>query len=157
MRWTWRVVYYPHAALGTDRSPPFTLGPAPEETATLDIAYPEHLSRGLVLVKWWLLAIPQYLIVAIFQGGWGLGHGWGVGGWWWGGGWWGWDGEGWVGWFGGGVVGILVLIAAVVLLVGGSYPKSLHEVVVGLNRWTYRVVAYAGLMRDEYPPFRLSP
>jgi hypothetical protein len=61
------------------------------------------------------------------------------------------------GWFGGGVVGLLVLIAAVVLLVSGSYPKPLYEVVVGLNRWTYRVIAYAGLMRDEYPPFRLSP
>ena len=33
------------------------------------LAYPERLSRGLVLVKWWLLAIPHYLIVGFFVGG----------------------------------------------------------------------------------------
>ena len=35
--------------------------------ATLDVDYPERLSRGLVLVKWWLLAIPQYLIVGVLR------------------------------------------------------------------------------------------
>ena len=30
---------------------------------------PEPLSRGLVLVKWWLLALPHYLVVAVFAGG----------------------------------------------------------------------------------------
>src|SRR3954470_12136637 len=69
MRWTWRVNYYAYSALGTDQYPPFTLAEVPEYPATLHVPYPEHLSRGLVLVKWWLLAIPHYLIVGVFAGG----------------------------------------------------------------------------------------
>src|SRR5215207_9434602 len=67
--WTWRVSYYGYSALGTDRYPPFTLADVPDYPARLDIAYPEHLSRGLVLVKSWLLALPHYLIVGFFIGG----------------------------------------------------------------------------------------
>ena len=76
VRWAWRVAFYSYAALGTDRYPPFTLGPVPDYPATVDVQYPEQLSRGLVLVKWWLLAIPHYLLLGVFLGGgWAAGRG----------------------------------------------------------------------------------
>lgn len=143
LRWTWRVEFYSYSALGTDRYPPFTLDAVPDYPATLEIDYPERLSRGLVLVKWWLLAIPHYLVVAAFTGGWGLHY---------------WGGRSEVGnlWGGPGLIGLLVLIAAVVLLFADRYPAGIFSFVMGMNRWTYRVIAYAALMRDEYPPFRLD-
>jgi Domain of unknown function (DUF4389) len=149
LRWSWRVAFYASSAIATDRYPPFTLERT-DYPATLEVDYPERLSRGLVLVKWWLLAIPQYIIVAIFGSGlWGF-SGW-LGGWDnWGSGW------GWGNW-GGGLIGLLVLIAGVVLLFTGRYPRDLFRLIMGFNRWCYRVLAYAALMRDEYPPFRLDP
>ena len=55
-----------------------------------------------------------------------------------------------------GLVTILILIAAVIVLFTGRYPQSIFDFVMGCNRWAYRVLAYAALMRDEYPPFRLD-
>ena len=146
VRWSWRVAFYAYSALGTDRYPPFSLAPA-DYPATFDVAYPERLSRGLVLVKWWLLAIPHYIVVGIF--GAGL---------WWSGAWIGQGGYGEWGWggYGGGLIGLLVLFAAVALLFTARYPRGIFRLVMGLNRWSYRVLAYAALMRDEYPPFRLD-
>ena len=53
------------------------------------------------------------------------------------------------------MVFILAIIAAVVLLFTGKYPEDIFKLVVGMNRWTYRVTAYVTLMTDEYPPFCL--
>lgn len=141
LRWTWRVTYYGYNALGTDRYPPFSLGHHPDYPATFEIDYPEHLSRGLVLIKWWLLAIPQYLVLGFLTGGafaatrgaWGS-----------------------VSVPFGGLIGLLAMFAALALLFTGQYPKGIHDFVMGMNRWVYRVVPYVALMRDEYPPFRLD-
>ena len=142
LRWWWRVSYYSYGALATDRYPPFTLAEDPTYPAHLEIDYPEQLSRGLALVKWWLLAIPHYLIVGVLVGG-GATVAWQAG-----------DDARWV--FGGGLVGLLAIIAAVVVAVTGAYPRPLYDLLLGLNRWVLRVAAYAGLMTDEYPPFRLD-
>jgi hypothetical protein len=138
LRWTWRVGFYSYSALGTDQYPPFTLKDVPDYPARLEVEYPESLSRGLVLVKWWLLALPHYLVIAAFVGGASTT-----------------TGSDRV-WSGGGLVGLLVLFAGVVLLFTGRYPKSLYDFVLGMNRWVFRVAAYSSLMTDRYPPFRLD-
>lgn len=142
MRWSWRVAYYAHSGgLGTDRYPPFSLDAQRGDLATLDVEYPERLSRGLVFVKW-LLALPHLIIVALLagssvrwisEGGFGFDVG-----------------------TGGGLIGLLVLVAGVILLVTDRYPPSLFDLIIGLNRWVYRTLAYVALMTDRYPPFRLD-
>jgi hypothetical protein len=128
LRWTWRVGFYSCEVLGTDKYPPFTLQSV-DYPADLQVEYPEKLSRGLALVKWWLLAIPHYIVITIFQAGWGKKKA--------------------------GLVPILAIFGAVALLFTGKYPADIFKLVVGMNRWSYRVCAYAALMTDQYPPFRL--
>ncbi len=141
IRWSWRVSFYAYGALGTDRYPPFTLART-DYPADFDVDYPERLSRGLVLVKSWLLAIPHLLIVAVLTG---TVQTWTVR-----------NGE-WVQQSVGiSLLGLLVFIAGVILLFTGKYWPGLFDLLLGLNRWIYRVVAYVALMRDEYPPFRLD-
>lgn len=130
LRWTWRVGFYSYQALGTDRYPPFTLR-AGGYPVDLNVPYPGRLSRGLALVKWWLLALPHYLVIGFFQGGGGQHSG-------------------------AGLVVLLSLFGGVALLFRGRYPRDIFDFVVGMNRWTYRVAIYAALMTDRYPPFRLG-
>jgi hypothetical protein len=121
LRWGWRVGFYSYGVLGTDKYPPFALESMADYPADLDVDYPEKLSRGLIFVKWWLLALPQWIIISIAKN----------------------------------IFQILVIIIAIILLFTGKYPADLFKLMVGINRWYYRVIAYASLMRDEYPPFRL--
>jgi Domain of unknown function (DUF4389) len=148
LRWSWRVSFYAFTAIGTDRYPPFTLART-DYPADFEVDYPEHLSRGLVLVKSWLLAIPHLVIVGVLVG----------------------SSRTWVASsdddFAGGagsytagsgvsLLTLLAFIAGVILLFTGRYLRSLFDLLIGLNRWVYRVTAYVALMRDEYPPFRLD-
>ncbi|MFE3190625.1 DUF4389 domain-containing protein [Nocardia sp. NPDC059240] len=129
LRWSWRVRFYALSQLGTDRYPPFSLEPDPNYPADLEVDYPEQLNRWMVLIKWWLLAIPQYLIVAAFMGG----------------------GRNMMS-----LLPILIVIAAVGLLFTGAYLPGLYDFAMGINRWGIRVRVYASLMTDAYPPFRLD-
>src|SRR4051812_6369387 len=142
LRWSWRVGFYSYSALGTDRYPPFTLDDVPDYPARLAVEYPQTLSRGLVLIKWWLLALPHYLVVAVFAGGamaiFNEAN------------------DNWAWTSSGGLIGCLVLIAGVVLLFTGRYPRGLYDFTMGMNRWVLRVVGYATLMTDAYPPFRMD-
>jgi hypothetical protein len=57
------------------------------------------------------------------------------------------------------MIGVLLctIIAWVIILFSGKYPKSTFDFVVGALRWILRVEAYAILLTtDKYPPFRLS-
>jgi hypothetical protein len=141
LRWSWRVSYYSYGALGTDRYPPFSLDAEPDYPTTLDVAYPGKQSRLTAFARL-VLAFPQLLIIGVFVGG----------------------GSYFIGQIGAwqfmspwsGLIGLLVLVVAVALLFTGRYPRGLFELIVGLNRWVLRVVTYAALMTDEYPPFRFD-
>jgi hypothetical protein len=138
LRWSWRVAFYSYNALGTDQYPPFTLAEVPDYPARLEVDPPPELSRGLVLVKWWLLALPHYLIVSVFAGG-------------------AWAAANHNTWsFTGSLIELLVCISGIVLLFTGNYPRALFDFIMGMNRWVFRVAAYATLMTDRYPPFRLD-
>ncbi|WP_431962559.1 DUF4389 domain-containing protein [Nocardia sp. bgisy134] len=144
MRWNWRVSFYALTVLGTDKYPPFHLRQDADYPADLEVDYPETLHRGLVLIKWWLLAIPHYLIIGALMSGaignavqddgsqaWDLVVTWPV-------------------------IYLLLAVALIALLFTARYPQGLYDFVVGINRWAIRLQAYASLMRDEYPPFRLD-
>jgi hypothetical protein len=104
LRWSWRVGFYSYSALGTDRYPPFSLGEEPDYPTQLHVTYPRELSRGLVLVKWWLLALPHYLVVSVFTGG----------------AWAAINASNWL--WAGGLSGLLVLFAGLALLTTGHEP-----------------------------------
>ena len=127
------------SARSADASAVFVgIAPSADVAGYLGSAYPERLSRGLVLVKSWLLALPHLIVLAVLAGTWQLG-----------------DADGFH-FAVGGLIGALTLAAGLLLLFTGRYPAPLFDLLVGLNRWVYRVTAYVALMTDTYPPFRLD-
>lgn len=132
LRWNWRVAFYAYGVLGTDQYPPFTLARS-DYPAEFDVAYPRKLSHWKVLLKSWLFALPQLVIVSALTGGAWASSTSGIS-----------------------LLAVLVLVAAVILLFTGVYRLGLFNLLMGINRWALRTVTYVALMSDKYPPFRLD-
>ncbi len=120
-RWAWRVNAYVY--LLRDEYPPFRLTDEEGQVYPVEftVEYPEHLSRGLIFVKW-LLVFPHLIILYVLNA----------------------------------VTGLTTFFAWFAILFTARYPKGLFDLSVGYLRWSARVGTYAMLLRDEYPPFRLS-
>jgi len=56
------------------------------------------------------------------------------------------------------IAAVFVVIAAwFAILFTGRFPRGMFDFLVGVGRWTNRVIAYAHvLVTDRYPPFRLA-
>ncbi|MGV8896285.1 MAG: DUF4389 domain-containing protein [Rhodoglobus sp.] len=138
LRWNWRVGFYVYAGLGTDTYPPFSLARRADFPASFEVDYDPNPSQPLVFAKW-LLTVPHLAIVAVLMGDWfSLQH----------------PSQAATGAFS--ILNILVVTAGILLLITSRYPRPLFELLLGLNRWVYRVIVYVAFMRDEYPPFRLD-
>ena len=57
------------------------------------------------------------------------------------------------------IASFFVVVAAwFAILFTGRFPRGMFDFLVGVGRWTNRVIAYAhALVTDRYPPFRLAP
>jgi len=122
LRWGWRVSFYFSGGFATDRYPPSTLENTTDYPARFDVAYPEHLNRWLVLVKW-LVAVPYLIIVGLLVGGSSAAST---------------QQNEWAYRSSGGPITLLALVAVVMLAFSSSYPRSLFDLLMGLNRWVCR-------------------
>jgi hypothetical protein len=97
-----------------------------DEAVTVDVEYPESLSRGTLLLRaffgWLYVGIPHGFcllfiamaaLIANFIGFW-------------------------------------------IILFTGKLPEGIHNFLVGFFRWSTRVNLYMGNMTDTYPPFSLD-
>ena len=96
----------------------------PTAPVTLEVEYPESLSRALVLLKfflgWIYVSIPHGIILLFY----GL------------------------------LVWVTGIVAFFAILFTGRYPRGLFDLIVGYFRWNARVETYVSyLMSDSYPPF----
>ena len=92
----------------------------------LDVEYPEQLSRLHLLLKSFLGWLYVWIPHGIILG----------------------------------ILAYLVLalhvIAFIIVLFTGRYPRGIFDIMVGYHRWSLRVDAYTNLMTDRYPPFSFS-
>lgn len=96
---------------------------ASDEYTSLEVPYPESLSRGLLLLKTFLGAFYVLLphgIILYFRTLWGL---------------------------------ILTFLSFWAVLFTGEYPERWHTFNVNTIRWSTRVNLYMSFMTDDYPPF----
>lgn len=94
-----------------------------DEFTSLDIPYPESISRGLVLARMFFglfYVIIPHAFILYFRILWGM---------------------------------ILMFIAWWMVLFTGKYPQEWHEFNVGTLRWSMRLGLYMSFMSDEYPRF----
>jgi len=94
-----------------------------DEYTSLEVEYPERVSRALMLVRFffgWLYVYIPHLFILFFRSI---------------------------------FIYILVLLAWFIVLFTGKYPKEFHQWVVGQLRWTTRVGLYMSYMTDVYPAF----
>ena len=94
-----------------------------DDAFTLEIPYPETLSRSTQLLKLFFGAI--YVIIP----------------------------HGFLLLFRGIATMFLWILGWWVVLFTGKFPESWHEFIVGTMRWGLRVQLYMGYMTDDYPPF----
>lgn len=110
----------------SDGYPAFGIGGTDDKTS-VEVPYPESLSRGLLLLKTFFgfiyVLIPHGFLL-FFASIWGF---------------------------------ILMFLAWWVVLFTGKYPASWHEFLTGLTRWNVRVSLYMQFMSDVYPPFSGKP
>jgi len=93
------------------------------DSVTLEVEYPEKLSRGLLLLRTFFGA----LYVGIPHGFCLVFRGW--------------------------ATGIIAFLAWWAVLFTGKYPESWHAFNVGTLRWSTRVQLYMEFLTDQYPPF----
>ncbi len=120
MRWSTRV----NARMWNlcDGYPAFGFS-ADDDYVTLEVPYPERLSRGHLLLKvffgWLYCALPHAFALFFRMIG----------------------------------SMVLQFLAFWVVLFTGQYPESWHRFNVGTLRWSLRLNLYLSLMTDDYPPF----
>ena len=109
-----------------DGYPPFSLGDVDYPTS-FEVDYPDASSRGLALLGA-LFFIKAFLLIPHFIILYALGL----------------------------VSLVVVYIGYWVVLITGRYPRGIFDLVVGVQRWSYRSNAWFLGLTDRYPPFTLS-